>query len=81
MNSPRATSRMLPGAAGCPMRGHHSADHAGGTVNIAVDMMDNASGLPACPQRSVRGSKRRKATRARRREPAERGELYRKLLQ
>lgn len=33
------------------MRGRHSADRAGGAADIAVDMMDNASALPTCPQR------------------------------
>jgi hypothetical protein len=33
------------------MRGGHSADRAGGAADIAVDMMDNASALPTCPQR------------------------------
>ena len=48
----RATSRIVPGAASThAMRRRHSADRAGGTADIAVDMMDNASALPTCPQR------------------------------
>jgi hypothetical protein len=33
------------------MRGRYSADRAGSAADIAVDMMDNASALPTCPQR------------------------------
>ena len=32
------------------MRCRHSADRAGGAADIAMDMMDNASALPTCPQ-------------------------------
>src|SRR5262245_20515619 len=33
------------------MRCRHSVDRARGAADIAVDMMDNASALPTCPQR------------------------------
>src|SRR5262245_64745752 len=33
------------------MRCRHSVDGASGAADIAVDMMDNASALPTCPQR------------------------------
>jgi hypothetical protein len=47
-----ATSRILLGGASThAMRRRHSADRARRTADIAVDMMDNASALPTCPQR------------------------------
>jgi hypothetical protein len=44
----RTWSGELPMRAGDAL---YCADRAGGAADIAVDMMDNASALPTCPQR------------------------------
>ena len=50
----QATSRILPGAASTHDARSSFCDRAGGAADIAVDMMDNASALPTCPQRRRR---------------------------
>ena len=47
----RATSRIFPSAASTHDARSSFCDRAGGAADIAVDMMDNASALPTCPQR------------------------------
>jgi hypothetical protein len=49
----RATPRILPGAAAPHHAPWSSADRACDAADIAVDMMDDESTLPKCPQRST----------------------------